>query len=284
MSRHAVSSGMMLSHVLDRYRYQFAGVFLLFAVLYCKIFLGMARQWCSDDNYTHGFIVPVIASCFVFHQRLSLLRTEVAPWNPGFIIITLGLLQLLFGVLGAENFTMRSSSLVVMAGLILFFLGRQVFNCVLFPCCYLLLMIPVPYIVYDSVAFPLKLFVSKLSAGLLAVAGVTALREGNVIFLPALTLEVNDACGGVRSLVSLLAVSTACAYYVRTGPGRCGVMVMSAIPIAIFTNTLRIVMTGFLAQYFGSRAAEGFFHAFTGVAVFGLSVVLLLWTCSLVKR
>jgi len=248
---------------------------LLLANLYRGVLPGMVHQWYEDANYSHGFVVPFIAGYFVYDRRLKLADVTVERWWPGFALFSFGLLQLVLGWLATEYFTMRSSLVVVLAGLALFFFGKGLFRLLLLPLCYLLFMVPLPYIVYDSVAFPLKIFVTKASIAFLKLAGVVVMREGNIILLPTTTLEVADACSGVRSLISLLALAVAYSFFIRLTPLKRCLLILAAIPIAVCANAVRVIGTGFLAQYWGARAAEGFFHEFAGMAVFVVAIALL---------
>ena len=248
---------------------------LLLAVLYRGVVPDMVQQWYEDANYSHGFVIPLIAAYFIYQRRRELLEAEVEPWWPGFALFCCGLLQLALGFLATEYFTMRSSLVVTLAGLTLFFFGKRLFRLMLLPLAYLMFMVPLPYIVYDSVAFPLKLLVTRASIGFLKLAGVVVMREGNIILLPATTLEVADACSGVRSLLSLLALAVAYSFFIPLSPAKRCLLVLAAIPIAVCANAFRVIGTGFLAQYFGARAAEGFFHEFAGLAVFVVAIALL---------
>jgi exosortase len=255
-------------------------IWLLFALLflaglYRGVVPDMVHQWYEDANYSHGFVVPLIAAYFVYDRRRELLETAVEPWWPGFALFCCGLLQLVLGWLGTEFFTMRSSLVVTLAGMTLFFFGKRLFRLMLLPLAYLMFMVPLPYIVYDSVAFPLKLFVTKASIAFLQFAGVVVMREGNIIMLPTTTLEVADACSGVRSLISLLALAVAYSFYIRLTTSKRCLLILAAIPIAVCANAVRVIGTGFLAQYWGARAAEGFFHEFAGMAVFVVAIALL---------
>ena len=266
---------MTLSESLRQYRIQLLLALLFTAGLYRGVLPDMARQWSEDPNYSHGFIVPLIAAFFVYERRQDILKVTVEPWWPGLALLLLGLLQLVIGWLGTEFFTMRSSLVVTLAGMTLFFFGKRLFRLMLLPIAYLLFMVPLPYIIYDMVAFPLKLFVTRASIAFLKLVGVVVMREGNVIMLPLTTLEVADACSGIRSLISLLALAVAYAFFLKITQLRRTLLVLAAIPIAIFTNALRVIGTGLLAQYWGAQAAEGFFHEFAGMAVFVLAIVLL---------
>jgi exosortase len=275
---------MTFSESIKVYRIQLALLLPLLVLMYYNIVPLMVQQWNADPNYSHGFIVPLIAGYFLYERREELMKTEVAPATVGLLIIIFGLLQLCIGYLAFELYTMRSSLIVVLAGMILYFFGMKVFRIMLLPVLYLFFMVPLPYIIYDSVAFPLKQLVAKYSVIVLQLMGVVIIREGNILMLPATTLEVADACSGIRSLVSLLALAVAFAFFTQKSTVKRVIMVLSAIPIAIFTNGLRVVVTGILAQYWGSRAAEGFFHEFAGLAVFGVALVMLAGFGALLRK
>jgi exosortase len=266
---------MTFQEALQRYKLHFSTVLLLLAATYWQVIPLMARQWYQDENYSHGFIVPLIAGYFIYMNRDELQKTLVTPWGPGLVVAVFGIIQLLLGWVGTEYFTMRSSLIVILAGLTLFFFGKQVFKILLLPLLYLVFMVPIPYIIYDALAFPLKLFVTRVSVGFLKLVGVVVMREGNIIMFPVTTLEVADACSGIRSLISLLALAVAYAFFIRISPVKRIILICSAVPIAIFTNATRVIVTGLLAQHWGAKAAEGFFHEFAGLAVFALAMVMM---------
>lgn len=275
---------MTFSETGRTYRWYLIAVVLLLCGLYWKVVPPMVQQWYLDENYSHGFIVPLIAGYFL-HARWSELKdAQVTRCNVGMAVILYGLLQLMLGWLGTEYFSMRSSLVVILAGLVLFLFGTAVFRIALLSLCYLLFMIPIPYIVYDAVAFPLKIFVTKVSVATLKAIGIVVMREGNIIMFPALTLEVADACSGIRSLISLLALAVAFAFYVRISPLRRLILICSAVPIAIFTNSVRVIVTGILSQHWGAKAAEGFFHEFAGMVVFALAMVMLVSLGTFLKK
>jgi exosortase len=243
----------------------------------------MVKVWYADPNYSHGFIVPLISGYVMYQNRDALKRAPVAPQNRGVFIILFGLLLLIAAYLGTEYFTMRSSLIVLLGGLVLFLFGGEVFRMLLFPLAYLVFMVPLPYIIYDALAFPLKLLVAKYSVLFLKAIGIIVWREGNIIMFPATVLEVADACSGIRSLMSLVALAVAFAYFTQQSMLKRAIIIASAIPIALFANGIRVIATGILAQHWGARAAEGFFHEFAGMVVFGLAVLLLIITGLLVR-
>lgn len=275
---------MTFSESLIKYKFQLVILVIIISTLYSSIFPDMVKQWYRDDNYSHGFIVPIIAIYFLYCRRAELMFEEVNPWSPGIVVILVGLIQLLVSWLGVEYFTMRSSLIVILIGIVLFIFGKKVFRICRFPLFYLILMVPLPYIIYDAVAFPLKLFVTKVSVASLQILGVIVMREGNIIMFPSTTLEVADACSGIRSLMSLIALSVAYAFFLKTTTLKRWVIIISAVPFAIITNAMRVIVTGVLAQWWGAKAAEGFFHEFAGLAVFALAMALLVGLGSLLCR
>jgi exosortase len=174
-----------------------------------------------------------------------------------------------------EYFTMRTSMIVVTGGTIIYVLGWEPYKRMQLPLLYLLLMVPIPVIIYDSMTMPLKLFVAKVSVKGLVAFGYPVLREGNIIMLPNITLEVADACSGLRSLMSLIALSVAFAFLTQRGVWKKWVLILSALPVAVITNILRVFGTGVLAKHYGSVAAEGFFHEFAGFMVFFVAMVIM---------
>ena len=266
---------MTLAESIQRYRIHLLLALLLLAGLYSTIVPGMVMQWYQDDNYSHGFLVPIIAGYFLYQRWDGLKAIRVTPSNLGLAVILLALAQLTVAWLGMEYFTLRSSLVVLIAGMVIYFFGTEVFKSARLPILYLFFMIPLPYIVYDALAFPLKLFVTKVSVWFMKMIGIVVLREGNIIMFPATTLEVADACSGIRSLVSLLALAVAYAFFINISPLKRWIIILSAIPIAIFTNAMRVIGTGILAQHWGAQAAEGFFHEFAGLVVFALAMVML---------
>jgi len=250
-----------------------AGVLLvLIAWLYVPILLRLAQQCWADPNWSHGLIVPIFSAFVLWRQRNYLASLSAHPSAWGVPLLCVAMAVLVLGVLGAELFLSRISLLLVLAGLIVLFFGWQCFRSVLFPWAFLILMIPIPSIVLNHITFPLQILASKLAAALLAIVGVPVLREGNVIHLPSISLEVAEACSGIRSLLSLLTLAVIYGFLVE---GRKSIRVLlglAAIPIAVLANGLRIVGTGVLAQYWDPSKAQGFFHSFSGWLIFLLSL------------
>jgi len=245
------------------------------AWLYAPILGRLAQQWWNDPNFSHGFFVPAFAAFVVWRDRKRLIALPRSSSLWGLPLILIALVMLLLGVFGAELFLSRSSLIVLLAGLLLLFMGARVFRGVLFPLLFLLLMVPIPVIIFSQITFPLQIFASKVAAGCLPAMGVPVLREGNVINLPAMPLEVAEACSGIRSLLSLTTLAIMYGVLLEKRVGLRVALAIASVPIAVAANGLRIVGTGLLVQYWDPDKAEGFFHVFSGWLIFVVSLLML---------
>lgn len=262
-----------------------AGLLLLgILALYSGILQSMAAQWSEDPNYSHGFLVPFIAVYFVWLKKDTLLNLPIRSASTGLIVVAFAFFVLIAGIAAQEFFTQRSSLVLLLIGIVIFLYGWSWFKTLALPLGFLFFMIPLPYIVYDAMAFPLKLFVAKFSVIALKLMGVVVLREGNIIMFPTTVLEVADACSGLRSLMSLLALGVALSVVSQKKRGAMFLLVVLTIPIAVLTNMIRVIVTGYLAQYYGAAAAEGFFHEFAGMGVFLLAMVLLFVASGVLRK
>lgn len=252
-----------------------AVLLMLMGWLYAPILGRLAQQWWADPNFSHGFFVPIFSVFVIWQDRARLAAIPRAPSAWGVPIVLLSLITLILGVFGAELFLSRVSLIILIAGMMVLFLGWQMLRAVLFPLFLLILMIPIPAIVFSQITFPLQILASKLAAWSLPVFGVPVLREGNVITLPAMPLEVAEACSGIRSLLSLTTLAIMYGYLMEKRPAVRVLLAVASVPIAVVANGLRIVGTGLLVQYWNPDKAEGFFHAFSGWLVFVVSLLML---------
>jgi exosortase len=253
-----------------------ATVFLVsFGFLYWDVITKLVHDWGHDDNYSHGFLIVPIALYFVWERRHRLDAAPIAPSALGLILIVGSLATLIAGVLGAELFLTRISIIGLVAGLVLFMLGWQHLRILSLPILFLLLMIPIPAILFNQIAFPLQLLASRFGELTLQMFHIPVLREGNVITLANTQLEVAEACSGIRSLISLLTLGIVYGYFVHPSAWVRTVIALSTIPVAILANGLRVAGTGVAAHYYGPAAAEGFFHTFSGWLVFLVAFAML---------
>jgi exosortase len=247
-----------------------------FLYLYAAVLPPLIADWLDDPNYSHGFLVPGLSAYFVWDRRQTLARLKPQPHWVGLIILLCGLAMLFLGHLGAELFLMRSSMVVVITALVWYLLGRPYVHALAFSLAFLLFMIPLPAILLNTITLPLQLLATQVSTFALQLVHLPVYREGNIIYLPHATLEVAEACSGLRSLVSLLALAVVLAYITQPRLSTRWLLALSAIPIALVANAFRIWATGVLAHWYGSHVAEGFYHTFAGWLVFVVALGLLL--------
>ncbi len=271
------------------------------AFAYATVMAKLVRDWWNDENYSHGLLIPIIIGYILWTQRDKLARVPVNSslfWGGAAILFAL--FALWAGVAGAELYTQRLSLILLLAGIAVYFWGFRLLQMLLVPLALLFLAIPIPAIVFNKIAFPLQLFASRCAVWSMSMLGIPVLRQGNIIELKPLNsfdtkkLEVVEACSGIRSLMTLVTLAVVFAYFTHTPPPddatrprtrfgwlksywfwRSLIIVASAVPIAILTNAFRVSGTGVLAHYYGTAVADGFFHSFSGWAIYIVAFILL---------
>jgi exosortase len=271
---------------------------LIFA--YATVLVKLANNWWEDENYSHGLLIPFVIGYILWLQRDKLATEKSQPSTLlGGLAIAAALLGLWAGVAGAELYIQRLSLLLILAGTVVYFFGLRMLRWTLVPLVLLFLALPIPAIIFNKIAFPLQLFASRCAVWSMTMLGIPVLRQGNVIELKPLNsfetrkLEVVEACSGIRSLMTLVTLAVVFAYFTHPSSGnpkspggrfswlksygfwRSVILVGSAVPIAILTNAARVSGTGILSHYYGTRVADGFFHTFSGWAVYIVAFLLL---------
>jgi exosortase len=243
--------------------------------LYARVIVGLLAQWWRDPNYSYGFIVPILSLWILWNRREQIKQHPLVPNSWGLLLVLGAMGLLVLGTLGAENLLSRTSLLCALASIAIYFCGWPFFRVTFFPWAVLFLMIPLPAIIYNRITLPLQSLVSRFATSLLDLLGVPVLREGNIIRLPTISLEVAEACSGMRSLTALITIAIVYAYFFEKKNWRRITLALSAIPIAVLANGFRIVGSGLLGQYWSPEKAEGFFHEFSGLFIFCVSCILL---------
>jgi len=243
-----------------------------FTLLYNRVIWELVKDWLRDDNYSHGFLIVPLALYFAWERRF---KFAVAPSHPSYAGLCLIMAGVSATVLNMHSFVDRIAMLACLVGGIAFIFGWARMKVMAFPVAFLLLMIPVPAVLFNPVAFPLQLLSSRFGEWTLAACQVPVLREGNIIQLANINLEVAEACSGIRSLITLLALAITYGYFVESRIWVRIVLALSAVPVAIAANAFRVAGTGLAAHYYGAEAAEGFFHSFSGWLVFLMAFAML---------
>jgi exosortase len=254
-------------------------------LVYAPVLSHLARQWWDEPDYSHGFLVPIF-SAYVLWLRRDLLRKVVPrPSWTGMAVLCASLCVLFAGSLGAELFLQRISLLGVIVGLTVWCWGWPMVRVAIFPIALLLLMIPLPGVIYYQLVFPLQIMASRLAAGFLqAVNLFPVLREGNVLVLSSTRLEVAEACSGLRSLLSLLTIAAIYAYLAEENNLIRWILCLLVFPIAVFGNAGRVVFAAISAELAGASAVEGWAHFLSGLFLFFFSTLLLLLCHAIIRR
>lgn len=247
----------------------------LLGVMYREALVYLYGQW-NEEDFSYCFLVPMVVAYLAWEKRQAWQSAPTRRSWIGFLPLAAGLMLFMVGELGGEFFTLNLSLWLVVAGLLWIHFGWAKLRTVGFALLLSLALFPPP----DAVVFPLslqlKLISSQMGVEILQAMGMTAFREGNVIDLGFTRLQVVDACSGLRYFFPILILGLLLAYFFRAPIWKRGVLVLSAIPLVILANGIRIAATGYLYQFWGQRVAEGFFHDFAGwfTFVFALGVLL----------
>jgi len=256
-------------------------------LLYWPTISGLVRQWWTDADASHGFIVVIFSAYLLWKTRSSWKDVAIRPSAAGAVWIAIAMAALILGTFGAELFLARVSLVIFLGGLVVQFAGWKMLRTVGAPWAVLFLMIPLPVIVFNEVALPLQFLASRLAGDTLDLLRVPALREGNIIMLPSISLNVVEACSGIRSLMALITLAIFYGLLMEKKIWIRCVLVVLAVPLAVGVNSLRIVGSGLLGQNFGKEYAEGFFHEFSGLVVFVITLgtlFLLHWLANRMLR
>lgn len=255
--------------------YQLLVLGIGFTILYLPFLKTMISAWDSNPNYSHGYLIPFISAWLIYSLKDEIGEIKPTPSNWGILIILLACLQLIVAKIGMEYFLQRTSIIVLFFGISLFLYGKDITFKIAVPIIYLIFMIPIPAIVWNKIAFPLQIFASYLTEHVIRFSGMPILREGNVLILSTITLEVVDACSGIRSLTTMMALSIPFSFYMPPGKIKKTLLFLSSIPIAIIVNIVRLTATAFLSSLYGEKFAQGFLHEFSGMVTFSLGLLLL---------
>jgi len=263
-----------------------AGALLLAAVgaVYRDVVPSWVTDLWTDPNYSHGLLVPAVSVWLAYQRRDELLALAPKPALSAIVLIAFALLLFAAGGLAAELFTTRLSMVVLLCGLVAFILGYGYLRVLALSIGFLFFMVPLPTVVFNAIAFPLQLLASQFAIAVLHALGMPALGEGNVIMLPNTSLEVAEACSGLRSLISLGATSFLIAAVSLRRPVARLALVLLSVPVAVLMNAVRVSGTGILAYHFGPSVAEGFFHGFSGWLIFLAALASLGMLAALLRR
>ncbi len=260
-------------------------LFIGFSALLATVLLGymyadsvafLFGHWTGSEDYSHGMFVPLISLFLIWQARHRIAKAGIENSWWGLAVISAGLFLYWIGEFATLYVLQHVSLWMVIVGLVIALIGVHGARAIAFPLSYLLTSIPLPVFLYASLSSQLQLWSSALGVGCLQLVGVTAFREGNVIDLGPVQLQVVEACSGIRYLLPLTSLALLCAYLFKDRMWKRVLIVLSSIPISILVNGFRIGMIGVLVEWYGQGAAEGFYHLFEGWVLFMASLGLLI--------
>ena len=256
--------------------YQEILVGVLFILVYLPTFLWMWHRWfVRDSYYSHGILVPFVSLFFIWQKRekIASMPYVKSKWDLSFIAI--GMLIHLISSVFRVYFTSGFSMILVLVGIVLYFRGKDVLKEICFPLAFLVFMIPAPMVVISNISFKMKLLAAQIATVMLNNMRIPAIREGSIIRMRHAYVVVDDVCSGLRSLISLTALGTLFAYWLKSGVIRKLLLFVSTVPIAILTNVFRVIFLASVSEIWGPQYATGFIHDLSGFLVFVLAFILL---------
>jgi exosortase len=261
-----------------------AGCLGMLALAFLPTLRHFAYVWSTDENYSHGFLVPLISLYFANEAaRRGPVRVRKGV-GLGVALLVISILGRLATIIVPVGIVGDGAFLLGLAGLCCLLFGTEALRRYWFALFFLVFMIPLPVALYAKIASPLQLMVSQVASVFLNAIGIPVLREGNLMTLPGgLRMFVAEACSGIRQLTGFLALTTAVAYLTPRPLWYRGVVVASSIPIALTANVVRVMVTGLVMYYVDPQYASGTFHTFEGLIMMGLGLAMLGAECWLLN-
>ncbi|WP_167496540.1 exosortase/archaeosortase family protein [Desulfopila sp. IMCC35006] len=252
----------------------FIALLLGFIWAYFPVWKELLLAWYSSDDYSHGFFIVPIVIYSLWQKRGELQKISVQSSSVGFVLLIVSLV-LYFLALYAEIKTVASMAMIfTIVSVVLYLYGSAICREIIFILFILFFMIPVPAQVFSAITMPLQLFVSKACVWVAMVLGLPIFREGNVIHLPGQSLEMVQACSGLRSLMTLLTLSVIISYFTLRSNWLRMLLLLSGAPVAIIVNIIRVLIMILCFYYLDLDLTHGTSHTILGVVVFMLAVAL----------
>ena len=244
--------------------------------LYAPLVPEMVAEWSQFPSLSHGFAIPVIAAYLAWVRRHRLAATPVEPSVLGLPLLLLGLGTLVVGVLGHEPFIARLSLPVTLGGLVWFLAGGAMARQLWVPIGYLFFMVPLPWSTLKLVMYQSRLVDAAVSAELVRWLGVPVFRDGFMLHLPWINLEVADDCSSIPAIAALLSLGVAYAFFSPRPALYRAALIVATLPIAIFSNIVRITTTVAAVYYLGPWTLHTVYHQFNGTVNFLLTFLFLM--------
>jgi len=249
---------------------------MLVALLYASVLGTMFTEWWHTPTLRSGFVVLAFVAFLVARKRTEFATSPARPAWSGMLLIAGSVMLLVAGILASEFFLTRFSLLFLLAGLIVYFWGWKHFRLMLVPWLFLLLMIPVPTIVFNQIGIPLKFLAAKMAGSFLALWGVPVLTSESSLQLPWISMEIIDAEGGMEWLMALITLIAIYGYLFESRVSVRLVLATLAVPALLLASVARVAGAGLLGMRWGAGAAEDFYQGYAGFEVFACAMLIIL--------
>ena len=292
VSSPLVSKRAKASHVWLKLSIAKTGLIVcLLGIIYYPTFIWIWQRWfAADSYYAHGPLIAVVSGVLIWLKRREIAKTALSSSRLGLAFLLVGLVLHIVSASARVYFSSGYSFFIVLMGLILYFFGREIARVILFPVCFLLFMIPAPMALVAATTLKMKLFAAHVSVLIVQLFGISAVREGSMVYMPNTEVVVGDPCSGLRSLISLAALGLLYAYIVKGSYPRRTFLFLMSIPMAIIANMIRTIATLLIANSYGNKiVTDGFLHKGFGLMVFiiafaGLFLIGKLLGCQIPQR
>ena len=264
----------------------------IFIIAFFPVWKGLIKGWYNSEEHSHGFFI-IPSSLFILWQKKNeLSQIPIQPSKWGLVLIIFSLFLYIFAHFAEIRSVASFSMALLLPGVVIYLYGYSMLREILFPLSFLLFMIPIPAQIYSTLTIPLQLFVSKVSVGITHLFSIPVYRTGNVLHLPDRTLQVVQACSGLRSMMSLLALSAMFGYFTLRSNLLRSILFVSGIPAAIIVNIFRIVLIVLAFYYFNYDLVQGTVRTVFGMGIFVLALIIIvffkgvlsIWDTSTIKK
>ena len=226
-------------------------------------------------DYSHGYFIPFVSLLVIWYRRKEIFSVDMAvDWRGLWVIVGALFLHWLGAKMQQTRFSLLSLVMLIW-GIPFYLFGWPLAKKLIFPCAYLLFCIPLNFM--DVIAFPLRMFSTKLAVGMLNGIGIESVRRGTAIFIPSMPtgLDVADPCSGLRSLLAMTALTAVYAYFTQKTLLKKWILFAASIPLAVVGNIARIVTIAVVSEAIGGKLALGVYHDYSGYILFTASITMM---------
>lgn len=249
----------------------------IFTAIFFDLFSELVRQWAADPEYFHCFFIPAVSAYFFWKSRKEF-KAEISleGYAPGLAVMVIGAALYIFSTIAYQSYVKCVSMLIVLFGLFAVLFGPKASKRAAFPIFFMILMIPLPQLIYENVTFKMRLFSTEAAYAVLKLLGLSITREGSMLYLPNTSLEVGVPCSGMRGLITYAVVSLAFGYLFQKTAARRSILFAFGIFLSVLMNVTRLVVLAVIVYVMGVKVLPVSIHDAEGTAFTVLGLLILL--------